>query len=76
MKMALIFNLLTLIIYIIVSIIILDYAYLYLLIMQASGKIRTNSSWVPTIKIVHIFSSLTIKLRRGVFVLEHSNQKP
>ena len=44
MKMAAIFNSLALIIYIILSIIIIGYAYLYILILQASGKIGANSS--------------------------------
>ena len=54
MKMAAIFNSLALIIYIIFSIIIIGYAYLYILILQASGKIGANSSQFYTIKIVHI----------------------
>jgi len=42
--MAAIFNALSLIIYIIISIIIIGYAYLYIIILQASGKIEANSS--------------------------------
>ena len=44
MKMAAIFNSLSLIIYVILGIIIIGYAYLYILILQASGKIGANSS--------------------------------
>ena len=44
MKMAAIFNSLALIIYVILGIIIIGYAYLYILILQASGKIGANSS--------------------------------
>ena len=39
-----IFNSLALIIYIILSIIIIGYAYLYILILQTSGKFGANSS--------------------------------
>ena len=39
-----IFNNLEIIIFIILSIIIIGYAYLYILILQASGKIGANSS--------------------------------
>ena len=70
MKMAAIFNSLALIIYIILSIIIIGYAYLYILILQASGKIGANSSQLYTTKIVHITfpSSLATKRRRGFFI--------
>ncbi len=39
-----IFNSLVLIIYIITGIIIIGYAYLYIIILRASGKIEANSS--------------------------------